>query len=140
MHTVQLPKIETADIQTAMPGVMRCPDFIWDDVHNGDWTNYTFENYLEELKKIHGDNFDEEIASDNYYPDEENYFIDDNTYTMEIIYLGGAPLLYIHKSPFMTRALKCSPCVPHANDLDSLDPDGFDTYCLSEQDMQEREI
>lgn len=46
-----------------------------------------------------------------------------------ISWLGGAPLLWVYWSPFTTHARLCSPCVPNAGDLDSLDPEnGFECY------------
>lgn len=43
-------------------------------------------------------------------------------------WLGGALLLWIFESPFQTKANLCSPCVPGAGNLDSLNPDGYDCY------------
>lgn len=40
--------------------------------------------------------------------------------------------LMILKSPYVTRAKFCSPCVPGSGDLDSADPDGVLTYCLGD--------
>jgi hypothetical protein len=40
-------------------------------------------------------------------------------------YLGGAPLIWVCDSPYVTYARGCSPCVPGAGDLDNItDEDG----------------
>lgn len=36
-----------------------------------------------------------------------------------ISWLGGAPLLWVYKSPHITKHGLCSPCVPNAGDLES---------------------
>ena len=41
-------------------------------------------------------------------------------------YLGGAPLVWILESPYVTQAPHCSPCVPNAGDLDNM---GSGAYC-----------
>lgn len=45
-----------------------------------------------------------------------------------ISHLGGAPLLWAFESPVISKAKLCSPCVPNAGDLDSLDDDGYECY------------
>lgn len=50
----------------------------------------------------------------------------------EISWLGGAPLLFVLKSPVISKAKLCSPCVPNAGDLDSLDEDGYECYGIPE--------
>lgn len=45
-----------------------------------------------------------------------------------ISWLGGAPLLWVFESPIISKARLCSPCVPNAGDLDSLDEDGYECY------------
>ena len=48
--------------------------------------------------------------------------------TYMISHLGGAPLLWAFESPIISKARLCSPCVPNAGDLDSLDDDGYECY------------
>lgn len=36
-----------------------------------------------------------------------------------ISWLGGAPLLWVYESPYITKHGLCSPCVPNAGDLES---------------------
>lgn len=50
----------------------------------------------------------------------------------EISWLGGAPLLFVLESPVISKARLCSPCVPNAGDLDSLDEDGYECYGIPE--------
>ena len=47
-----------------------------------------------------------------------------------ILWLGGAPIVYITHSPHVVRVgSRCSPCVPGAGDLDSgLADDGYECY------------
>jgi len=46
----------------------------------------------------------------------------------QIGYLGGAALLWVFESPHLAKARLCSPCVPNAGNLESLDPDGYECY------------
>lgn len=48
--------------------------------------------------------------------------------TYHISWLGGAPLVWVFESPYVTKADLCSPCVPNAGSLDSLNPDGYECY------------
>ena len=41
-------------------------------------------------------------------------------------WLGGAPMLCVFKSPYVTKCSVCSPCVPGAGDLDS--PGDYEAY------------
>ena len=50
--------------------------------------------------------------------------------TVGVSLLGGAPLLWVYKSPHTAKARLCSPCVPNAGDLDNLDEDGYETYTV----------
>lgn len=43
-------------------------------------------------------------------------------------WLGGGQLVWIFKSPFLTKAKLCSPCVPNAGDLNNPDVDGYECY------------
>lgn len=47
-----------------------------------------------------------------------------------ITWLGGAPLLWVFKSPFTGKFDLCSPCVPNACNLDSPNPDGYEGYTV----------
>lgn len=49
-------------------------------------------------------------------------------------YLGGATLVWVQRSPWITQACQCSPCVPNAGDLNTLSPGGFDCYDISPED------
>lgn len=49
-----------------------------------------------------------------------------------ISWLGGAPLLWVLEGPHITKADLCSPCVPNAGSLDSINPEGFKCYDVPE--------
>lgn len=42
--------------------------------------------------------------------------------------LGGAPLIWCIKTDRISQAMRCSPCVPNAGDLDSLSEYGISCY------------
>ena len=48
--------------------------------------------------------------------------------TFELSMLGGAYLVFITESPVIVHAELCSPCVPGAGDLSSLNVDGVECY------------
>ena len=43
-------------------------------------------------------------------------------------YLGGAPIVFVSESEYLTNAALCSPCVPNAGDLDNKGADGVECY------------
>lgn len=47
---------------------------------------------------------------------------------VQTTWLGGALHVFCFRSPRLTTARLCSPCVPNCGDLDSLDPNGYDCY------------
>ena len=52
-------------------------------------------------------------------------------------YLGGAPLVYVTSSEWITWCCLCSPCVPGAGDLDTpIEPPGIAALCMCPDDMQ----
>jgi hypothetical protein len=56
--------------------------------------------------------------------DEEEYDYETDGAKLHLGWLGGAPLIWVLDSPFVTYAPVCSPCVPNAGDLDNLSTDG----------------
>lgn len=62
------------------------------------------------------------------WPDEPEYEGEYGGVKYQIFYLGGAPHLMVLHSPHIVKARLCSPCIPNAGDLDSLDDSGCDTY------------
>lgn len=62
--------------------------------------------------------------------EEEFELVTSDGLSLALSYLGGAPLVWVFKSPVTTRARLCSPCVPNAGDLDAKDPAGFECYDL----------
>jgi hypothetical protein len=77
---------------------------------------------------------------DNANFEEEEYeYTDRNGAEYLLSYLGGAPLIWVIKSPHIVYARSlCSPCVPNAADLDSgltTEEEGYQCYGLSPDDM-----
>ena len=60
----------------------------------------------------------------------ESYSLTKDGLCLELSYLGGAPLVWVFKSPHTTLARPCSPCCPGAGDLDNKDATGIPTYDL----------
>lgn len=137
-------------------------DLLDDIFTNG--TNLSFEDFQEQIKKElseaiagvlaqytrHPEAVAESLAYDDiletlmdgglcdYYECEEpEFYYEDGSLKLELTYLGGAPLIYVLESPFVTHCRPCSPCVPGAGDLDSPDEDGMLCYCLPKEEMPE---
>ena len=77
----------------------------------------------------HCDELHEQIISEGEYDDNTDWQNEQGPikfeplgYKYELIYLGGAPLIYVMDSPFVALCLKCSPCCPNAGDLDEILP------------------
>lgn len=85
------------------------------------------DDYIDTRLELESENIqiDEPTISGTYKNpwDEEGVEIE-----YAISHLGGAPLLWVFKSPIISKARLCSPCVPNAGDLDSLDDDGYECY------------
>jgi len=62
---------------------------------------------------------------------EDTYEYQDGTMCYLLDYLGGAPLIWVTRSEYITWAAPCSPCVPNAGDLDSPRPFEAGRACLS---------
>jgi hypothetical protein len=113
-------------------------DWVFDEFfYNG--RNLTYEAAVEEFEAEfedeHGrppDDEDHQEWADYYEPQEEQYDLEvpDEGLQLHLSYLGGAPLVWVIKSPFVTRTRECSPCVPQGGDLEAKDEQGFDTYDL----------
>ena len=129
-------------------GVIACqsldPDLVQELWYGPQATDLSYKTALEELRV--------EVTREVEFEQEDGYDIDDideeiedrfqsraewiqieeptipGTYEgveYQIGWLGGAPLLWVLKSPYMTYRSPCSPCVPNAIDLDSdFDPHG----------------
>lgn len=83
------------------------------------------DSYLDEDKEDEIENRIE-LESDRWYDDEpvHSFEIDCPGYGPVIgqtTWLGGGQLVWIFKSPFMTHAPLCSPCVPNCGDLNNAD-------------------
>ena len=73
---------------------------------------------------------DEQAELIEYSAEEECYEAEVDGMKLGLSWLGGAPFVWVYESPHTTHARECSPCVPHAGDLDSKDPGGFECYDL----------
>lgn len=112
----------------------RMTDLIVDEVRN------FFEGHLEgDLADILWDAIEQDI-SENYQCEDQSYELLEHEGTDEECHymlssLGGAPLLFVCKSPVITKVRSlCSPCVPGAGDLDSgYDEDGYECYGVPEE-------
>jgi len=83
------------------------------------------EEFVAEWDADHpdGDEDDREEALqemwDYYDGCEEQYSLETDGMILELSYLGGAPLVWVLKSPHVRNVRECSPCCPNAGDLDS---------------------
>ena len=75
---------------------------------------------------------DIDCFADLFYCSEPSGTIEHDGLIVTFDWLGGCPLIIVNESPFITFASPCSPCVPNAGDLDSLDPDGVECYTVPE--------
>jgi hypothetical protein len=83
------------------------------------------------------------LTTDDVYGDEAEGWIlepSDKRIKVEIGDLGGAMLIWVIESPFVTHASYCSPCVPGGGDLDSPNSAGPLTYCLPAEWFEDRNI
>jgi hypothetical protein len=70
--------------------------------------------------------------------DSTSYELEDGDLKLGMSSLGGAPLIWIYKSPWVVPCEFCSPCVPGAGDLDNAREDGPAlAYCLAPDEMPE---
>ncbi len=110
-----------------------------------DFVNHSYDSAEEEARKVfldeawneaeaRGEPFDDDDARGDFeaewsYEGSEDHV--SGTYegvAYASSWLGGALNFFVFKSPHVTRAAFCSPCVPGAGDLDTLDPEGVETY------------
>ena len=133
------------DPETGTPyGVVqmnRLADWVYDEFFaNGEnlTARYAHTDFIDEYMADHpeADEAEVEDASqefwDNYYGEEEEYRLSLPGEGLELgmSYLGGAPLVWVFKSPHKATVRPCSPCVPGAGDLDSKCDDGMECYDL----------
>ena len=96
-------------------------DWVFDEFfQNG--INLTADAALEEWRSDNpakAADEDEDEFWDYYDGDEEQYRLETDGMILELSYLGGAPLVWVLKSPHKRSVRECSPCCPNAGDLDS---------------------
>ncbi len=64
--------------------------------------------------------FETEAFSESYQQEEPAIAGEYEGVSYQTTWLGGAMMLYIFKSPILTKCAVCSPCVPNAGDLDNV--------------------
>jgi hypothetical protein len=79
--------------------------------------------------------FEQLYLNEHYECDESNYaYTDEKGNDFLLGYLGGAPLIWCIKTSKIVKARGCSPCVPNAGDLDTLDEEGgFECYGVPDE-------
>ena len=70
----------------------------------------------------------ENELSDSYEAQDTTYRYEEDGY--RILFFTGTNDLMVLESPHTAKVRLCSPCAPNAGDMDSLDPDGYETYAL----------
>ena len=112
-----------SEIDSAVEELAEIPDFVGEDLDD-DADIDTLIDIAEQLG----------IDTREYNPEfwefeEENRSGKIDDVDVALAWLGGAPMLFVFESPIITHARLCSPCVPNAGDLNSMDPDnGFECY------------
>jgi hypothetical protein len=75
--------------------------------------------------------------------DEHEYTYDDNGVHYLVGHLGGAMLIWVTESPYVTFCRQCSPCVPNAGSLDSpcdqLSANSL-AYCLAPSEYEADDV
>lgn len=111
-------------------------DWVFEEFFN-DGVNQSMEDAVLEWESEHPD-FDEDEKQtfiDYLDIEEATYVLVKDDMQLMMSYLGGAPLVWVIKSPHRTSTRLCSPCVPNAGDLDAKDKGGceggfFECYDL----------
>ena len=110
-------------------------DWVWEEFfYNG--FNVTYGEALSEYLKKHDgalENTDSltEKFNDEYYGEEENITLETGApemLTLELTYLGGAPIVYVIDSPHVVTCSPCSPCCPGAGDLNNKHDGGIEAH------------
>ncbi len=80
----------------------------------------------------------ESQLNDSYEAEEETFLWNapDNC-RYQVGWLGGAPMIWVLFSPWLTECHRCSPCVPNAGNLDSPCPEGVTCYCVAPEWLPE---
>lgn len=76
--------------------------------------------------------------NDDYNAEEEEFlWAAPDGCRYKVSWLGGAPLIWVLFSPWLTECHRCSPCVPNAGNLDSPCPEGVTCYCVAPEWLPE---
>ncbi len=139
-------------IRYGIIAINSCGEWTWDELQNHG-TDGDFDEYREELSaKVRAavaealsdfpERFQKQVADaaceaaeedcgDHYEQPGDNtrYHYEKDGYVLQTTSDGN---IFVIKSPYVTNAQFCSPCVPGAGNLNSPCPDGPECYCLGE--------
>ena len=117
-------------------------DWVFDEFfHHGEDLSYKsakedFEQSFRAYFEGDPDDLDEALDealdrfNDEYMCEESSYRLVQDGLELELTHLGGAPLVWVLKSPHTTRVRLCSPCCPNAGDLNAPDENGVEAFTL----------
>lgn len=117
------------------------PEWVWDmqqhgvDLHYEEAKSDLWDSIKRVCKDYMPDRDSDDVADqaverlgENWEQDEPVHSFDLQGVKGQTTWLGGALLVYVFHSPWLTKANLCSPCVPNCGNLDSLNPDGYECY------------
>ena len=112
-----------SEINSAIDDLAEIPDFIDEDLDD----DADIDTLLEAAAKLGIDTY--EYDPEHWEFEEENRSGKIDGIDVALTWIGGAPMLLIFESPYITHCRLCSPCVPNAGDLNSLDHEnGYECY------------
>jgi len=103
-------------------------DWVYDEFFNHG-KNTSYAAALDDWQKTNPD-CDEQEFADEYMGEEDCYSLEKDGMSLELSYLGGAPMVFVLESSITTLCSQCSPCVPNAGDLNSQHELGMRAYTL----------
>lgn len=112
-------------------------DWVWDEFSDNG-RDLTSEAIEAEARAELGLKPDDDLPDDFWdgvEVDEREYELDTtddngNPLKLSLSYLGGAALVWVHESAYLSEVSPCSPCVPGAGDLDNKRTGGMECYDL----------
>jgi hypothetical protein len=122
------PKDRTEEVARAVL------DEVYDDASN----TFSISEAIEFIWKYYADEWlygDFEDTSEHTFAWEQ-----DGRFSYQVSSLGGAPLIWVFKSPYVTPCRQCSPCVPNAGNLDDMMELGAHNclaYCMDPEEIDD---
>lgn len=111
-------------------------DEVYDDASN----TFSISEAVEFIWKYYADEWlhpDFEDTSDHTF-----VWVEEDRFSYQLSELGGAPLIWVLNSPYVTPCRECSPCVPNAGNLDDMMVLGAHNcvaYCVKPEDIESEE-